>query len=138
VNLYDLLSTQLAVLSNRSHSPSSLLRAISNPTVVTLARISRAHDLPPGHSLLSHQRGARRTDDDVVVIVVVVVVVLRLSLESKRTRRHSRNLVCTFILPPSTSFPRSSTFSFLFSLFHSPVSAPRFAVAVGVVRNGGK
>jgi len=38
------------------------------------------------------------------------------SLETKRTRRHSRNLVCTFILPPSTFLLRSSIFPFFFSL----------------------
>lgn len=92
--------------------------------VVTLERDPQHARPTPEHSLLSHQRGARRTVVVVfvvfvvivVVVIVVAVVVPGLSLESKRTRRHSRNLVCTFILPPSTSLPRSFPFLFFSSL----------------------
>lgn len=116
-------SIQLTVLSNRSRSPSSAETSLPNPGVVghhpragfpARTTYPGAFFTLPSTRRPSHRRRCRRRRCPPGS-----------SPASRRTRRHSWNLVCTFILPPSTfPLPTSRSFAlflhlslFLFSSF---------------------
>lgn len=146
-------SIQLTVLSNRSRSPSSAETSLTPASsVITLARVSRRARPTPGHSLLSHQRGARRTVAPSSLsspslssrVVPSIEAHTQALLESRLYIYFTPFDIPSFHLPFFRSLSPSLSFSFFFLRSPLPLPSPRtsaalrFAVAVGVARNGGK